>query len=189
MERIRAHLSFANVAAALALVFSMTGGAIAATGGFSGGGTLRACANEEGTLKLLKAGKHCKKGQKAVSWSQTGPTGAKGAAGAPGAGGPAGANGAAGSPGASAVNLWARVAADGTLQAGSGVVAVTGTDPYEVQFNREITKCGATATVNSGAFAVAFANTILGASPRNVLVVLATEGSISPRDFTVTVPC
>src|SRR5665647_3638988 len=85
MERIRRHLSYANVAATLALVFGMSGGAIAATGGFSSGGTLRACANEEGGLKLLQAGKRCKRGQKTVSWSQTGPAGANGAAGATGA--------------------------------------------------------------------------------------------------------
>jgi hypothetical protein len=35
MERIRRHLGFANVAAGLALLFSMSGGAIAATGGFT----------------------------------------------------------------------------------------------------------------------------------------------------------
>ena len=44
MERITRHLSYANVAATLALVFAMSGGAIAATGGFSGGGKLQACA-------------------------------------------------------------------------------------------------------------------------------------------------
>ena len=102
MERIRRHLSFANVAAGLALLFSMTGGAFAATGGFSSGGTLKACANEEGRLKLLKSGEHCRRGQKSISWSQIGPAGAKGAtgaSGAAGAGGPSGAPGAAGADG------------------------------------------------------------------------------------------
>jgi hypothetical protein len=55
----------------------MSGGAIAATGGFSSGGKLQACVNEEGGLKLLKAGKKCKKGQKTVAWDQTGPAGAQ----------------------------------------------------------------------------------------------------------------
>ena len=67
---------------------------------FLSGGTLRACANEEGRLKLLKSGEHCKRGTKSVSWSQTGPAGAPGGRGATGAGGPAGPTGAAGSPGA-----------------------------------------------------------------------------------------
>jgi pilus assembly protein FimV len=100
MERIRRHLSYANVAATLALVFAMTGGAVAATGGFSSGGALRACVNGEGTLKLLKPGKHCGKGQQSVAWDQTGPAGANGAPGVPGTTGAAGAPGATGAKGA-----------------------------------------------------------------------------------------
>lgn len=96
MGRIRRHPSYANVVATLALVLAMSGGAVAATGGFSSGGTLKACVNEEGAIRLLKAGKGCKKGQKAVSWNETGPAGAKGAA---GTAGPAGASGPAGAKG------------------------------------------------------------------------------------------
>lgn len=99
MKRIRAHLSYANVAATLAVLFAMSGGAIAATGGFSSGGTLRACVNEEGGVKLLKAGGHCGRGKKTVAWNVTGPAGAKGAAGASGAAGAAGAQGKEGSAG------------------------------------------------------------------------------------------
>jgi hypothetical protein len=101
MERICRHLSYANVAATLALVFAMSGGAIAATGGFTSNGKLQACVNGEGTLKLLTAGKHCRKGQKTVAWNQTGPSGAPGA---PGASGPTGAAGGAGSHGAAGAN-------------------------------------------------------------------------------------
>lgn len=68
MERIRRHLSYANVAATLALVFAIGGTGYAATGGFTSGGKLQACAAGDGTLKLLKPGKKCKKGQKAVAW-------------------------------------------------------------------------------------------------------------------------
>jgi len=100
MKRIRAHLSYANVMATIAVLFAMSGGAIAATGGFSSGGTLRACANSEGVIRLLKPGKHCGKGLSAVSWNQAGPAGAKGATGATGAAGAAGATGASGSQGA-----------------------------------------------------------------------------------------
>jgi hypothetical protein len=50
-------------------------------------------------LKLLKAGKHCKRGQKTVSWSQTGPAGAPGAKGGTGATGATGAIGTAGAMG------------------------------------------------------------------------------------------
>jgi len=96
---MRKHLTYANVLATLALVFAMTGGAIAATGGFSSGGTLRACVNEEGGLKLVKAGKRCGAGRKAVAWNVTGPAGPKGTAGAVGAAGAAGPQGAAGKNG------------------------------------------------------------------------------------------
>jgi hypothetical protein len=81
MERIGQHLSYANVAATLALVFAMSGGAIAATGGFTAASSsIKACVGSNGVLKVLK-GKKCKSGQKAVSWSQQGPAGAKGATG------------------------------------------------------------------------------------------------------------
>jgi hypothetical protein len=93
MARIRAHVTYANVAATLALVLAMSGGAIAATGGFASGGTLRACVNDEGRLKLLEAGKRCGKGKKTVSWNQNGPAGSKGATGAPGTAGANGING------------------------------------------------------------------------------------------------
>jgi len=113
MERIRSHLSYANVAATLALVFGMTGGAVAATGGFSSGGKLQACANEEGTLKLLKVGKKCKRGQKTVAWNQTGPAGPKGANGAPGAPGAQGGQGGQGPQGTAVA--YAHVLATGEL--------------------------------------------------------------------------
>jgi hypothetical protein len=100
MERIRRHVSYANVAATLALVFAMSGVGYAASGGFTSGGKLQACVNEEGTLKLLKAGKHCAKGQKPVAWNQTGPPGANGAPGVTGIAGPVGATGAVGAVGA-----------------------------------------------------------------------------------------
>jgi hypothetical protein len=127
MERIRRHLSYANVAATLALVFAMTGGAIAATGGFTSGGKLQACVNEEGGLKLLKAGKHCKGGQKTVAWNQTGPAGAKGAPGASGAVGVTGAQGGQGGQGPQGTALaYAHVTQAATLDTtnSSGVVDV-----------------------------------------------------------------
>ncbi|HXD55525.1 MAG TPA: hypothetical protein VN618_12270 [Solirubrobacteraceae bacterium] len=89
MKGLKRHLSYANVAATLALVFAMTGGAIAATGGFTSGGKLQACVGSGGTLKLLKSGRRCHPGQQRVSWSQTGPRG------------PAGPSGLAGQTGAS----------------------------------------------------------------------------------------
>jgi len=100
MKRITRHLSYANIMATVAVVFAMAGGAIAATGGFTSGGKLQACVNEEGRVKLLKSGERCKRGTKSVSWSQSGPAGAKGAPGVPGASGAAGVAGAQGAVGA-----------------------------------------------------------------------------------------
>ena len=94
MGRVGQHLSYANVAATLALVFAMSGGAIAATGGFAAASSaIKACVGSDGVLKVQK-GKRCKRGQRAVSWNQHGPAGAKGATGATGPSGLAGLNGA-----------------------------------------------------------------------------------------------
>ncbi|HEX3909658.1 MAG TPA: hypothetical protein VHW67_03010 [Solirubrobacteraceae bacterium] len=148
MQRISRHLSYANVAATLALLFAMGGGAIAATGGFSPGGTLRACVNEEGALRLLKSGKLCRKGQKVVTWNQTGPvgargaTGATGAAGAPGVTGAKGANGPEGPAGEGANVKWGSISTTGHVLAGQGVVAAADTvGHYAVAFDQDITQC------------------------------------------------
>ena len=117
MEGTRRHLSYANVMATVAVVFAMSGGAIAATGGFSGSEEkLKACVGGNGVMRLLK-GKRCSRGQKTVAWNQEGPAGAKGPAGAAGAAGPAGSQGPQGPQGASgtpASTAWA------TLNEGGG---------------------------------------------------------------------
>jgi hypothetical protein len=100
MERIRQHVSYANVVATLALVFAMSGGAIAATGGFTAASSgIKACVGGNGVLRIL-TGKKCKSGQKTVSWSQQGPAGARGPTGAQGATGATGPTGTAGLNGA-----------------------------------------------------------------------------------------
>jgi hypothetical protein len=158
MEGIGRHVSYANVAATLALVFAMSGGAIAASGGFSSGGQLQACVNEEGVLKLLKGGKKCKKGQKAVSWNQTGPAGtpgAKGVVGAPGATGATGADGATGAEGPKGGNgesanvKWASIGEEAQIKAGKGVVgaalANTPIKHYAIAFDQDMTNCAVVA--------------------------------------------
>jgi hypothetical protein len=87
MERIRQHLSYSNVVATLALVFAMSGGAIAATGGFATApSSIKACVGAHGVLKIL-TGKKCKSGQKTVTWNKQGPAGARGATGTSGTAG------------------------------------------------------------------------------------------------------
>jgi hypothetical protein len=165
MERIRKNLSFANVAAALALFVALGGTSYAATGGFSSDGTLKACANEEGSIRLLKPGRHCHKGQTPVAWNQAGPAGTPGAKGAPGAPGTVGAPGTAGAKGAegpegaggregtseeAADIKWASITAPGAIQAANGVVAAVYTSGqyYAVAFDSDITNCALTATSN-----------------------------------------
>jgi hypothetical protein len=155
MEGIGRHLSYANVAATLALVFAMSGGAIAASGGFSSGGKLQACVNGEGGLRLLKPGKHCARGQKTVAWNQEGPAGtagAKGADGAPGAAGGQGGEGPKGLNGESANVKWASISPAGTILVAHGVVAsvLTGSHHYAVAFDTDITNCAVVATQNEG---------------------------------------
>jgi hypothetical protein len=151
MKRITKHASYANVAATLAVVLAMSGGAIAATGGFANGGALRACVNQEGGLRLLKSGKKCKKGQSVIGWSQVGPKGLTGVQ------GPAGAAGTPGAPGAPAVTLWAEVDASGRVVASSGVTNVIGNAEGRVfTFNRDISKCGVSATLNEGPASVVY---------------------------------
>ena len=147
-----------NAVGFLALFIALGGVGYAATGGFSSGGTLRACVGSNGVLKL--ASKKCAKGQKAVSWNQTGPAGVpgvKGVAGAPGSNGAAGATGAAGQNGADAQGTteWARVDESGNLIAGRGVTAtsVSGTAMI-VTFDRDVSKCALLATQNTGASTV-----------------------------------
>ncbi len=95
-QSIRKHLNPTTVVAFVALVFAMTGGAFAATGG-SGNGNSPAKA----TASVTHASVAAKKKKKAAApTSKPGPAGPKGATGAAGSAGPAGAAGAKGENGA-----------------------------------------------------------------------------------------
>jgi hypothetical protein len=90
---IRTHLSYSNVAATLALVFALTGGAFAATSHPGSGSTgSKASASVRPVARTAKAKSKTKA-------SPRGPAGPKGATGATGPAGPTGPAGAAGSKG------------------------------------------------------------------------------------------
>jgi hypothetical protein len=192
MERIWRHLSYANVAATLALVLAMCGGAIAATGGLSSGAKLQACVNGEGAIRLLKSGKHCKRGQKTVSWNQTGPQGspgAKGATGATGATGPIGLTGASGQP---SNVMWGQIEEDGILEAGHGVTGVTNVkSPYTVTFERDITHCAVVATMNTnGIVSNVVTNVTTGLGNKAEVWILNHElSSAVSADFSIIAVC
>jgi hypothetical protein len=97
-QAIRKHLSYANVAATMALVFALTGGAVAATGHGGGSAPAKATASVGRTGSNLTLATIAKK-KKAAPKSTRGPAGPKGATGATGATGPAGATGPVGPTG------------------------------------------------------------------------------------------
>ena len=95
MAQAGSHLSYANVAATLAIVLAASGVGIAAIPGK--GGVIRSCyAKKTGALRVIDTGKRCKRGEKLLTWNNKGATGAPGL---PGAKGDPGPQGAAGTPG------------------------------------------------------------------------------------------
>ena len=76
---LRPHLTFANVASALALFVAVAGGAYAATRGGSDD-LIHACVNKRtGVIRRVGAGKHCRKSKEvALVWNKRGPQGRPG---------------------------------------------------------------------------------------------------------------
>jgi hypothetical protein len=127
---VRKRITYANVAATLALVFAMSGGALAAK-------HYVITSTKQINPKVLRALK--------------GKTGATGATGANGTPGPQGKEGKEGKEGPPATALWARVGPDGTLRKGRGAVSSKelGKGEYEVVFDRNVSACAYEATVGS----------------------------------------
>jgi hypothetical protein len=175
-RRFRPRLPFANVAATLALVLAASGLAVAATPQSSK--VIRACAKKSnGALRLISKGS-CRKSEKAVSWSQTGPQGPAGVAGA------AGAAGAKGDPGTPATKLFAQVKSNGTLNTGSPGVLTTraATGTYLLSFPEDISHC--VALVNQGAipiFTTPASNT--GSVTGHAHAVLTSAGGTYPGGY------
>lgn len=190
-----------NAVGFLALFVALGGVGYAATGGFTSNGKLQACVNEEGRLKLLQAGQHCKKGQKAVAWNQSGPagaigaTGATGAAGASGATGPPGVAGGRGADGEGTDISWATVTEQGTLENGRRVVKSELRVPgnYLVTFDHDVSECSVVATSNVNS-SVRIVSSILRSPEGNAAqVVVATlnleTNKIESTPFSVVADC
>jgi hypothetical protein len=80
LRRIRVRASYANVAATVALVLAVGGGAFAVAKIPDSKGVIHSCldtaAPDKGSLRVTD--KACKAGEKALAWNQTGPKGARG---------------------------------------------------------------------------------------------------------------
>jgi hypothetical protein len=82
---IQSRLSYANVAATVALILALGGGAYAAATFVAPNGQINACVDRKGRMTLVKATTKCPKGKRKIAWNQTGVPGASGPPGAPGA--------------------------------------------------------------------------------------------------------
>jgi hypothetical protein len=190
-----------NALGALALFVALGGVSYAASGGFTSGGELQACASESGTLTLLKSGKHCKHGQKQVTWNQTGPQGqpgAKGATGSPGAAGAAGAIGATGPKGSTGESgqpsnvMWAKINTSGEVVNGEGVSddELTGAGTYKVSFDQDVSQCAVVATENEGTSNEHFVSLVEQQGGNKALVVLINNsGGNVTGGFSIIAVC
>ncbi len=116
-QALRRHLSYANVAATLALVFALTGGALAA--GSNGGGS-GAGAKASASAAAVHAAAAKKSKKRTAPAGRPGPRGPAGPAGAGGPAGPAGPTGPTGATGPAGTN-----GTNGTGTAGANGTSVT----------------------------------------------------------------
>jgi hypothetical protein len=149
---MRRRLNYANVVATLALVFAMSGGALAANHYLIN-------STKQINPKVLKKLKGA-----TGKTGTTGTPGTPGALGGPGKEGPLGKEGPrgkegeegpAGEPGQSATKLWAVVAEAGALVRGSGAVSSekAATGLYFVKFDKDITGCSWVGMIGTTGFA------------------------------------
>jgi hypothetical protein len=185
-----------NAVAYLALFVMLGGSAYAASGGFVGNdGVVHACAKKKGgSVRLVKPGKKCRKGERIVTWSQHGPagprgatgaTGAMGATGPRGAGGANGRNGQQGAAGAPATKYFATVSDNGTDRKGTATGSKrVDVGKYNVTFGANVSSCTAVATTGGAA-------TLTGSIHSGTVSVFSGEkfsgGGFTPDSHTVAV--
>src|SRR5262249_14138660 len=143
-NRLRSHLTFANVASGLALFMAIGGGGALAIGAIGGGDeTLHACyvtkgdpdeGTSAGEVHLLLKGSKCDKGERASPSNAQAPQGPAGVPGPQGEPGADGAKGADGAPGANGTALaFGSVNAQGVLdtsQSSSNVTSLRASEGY-----------------------------------------------------------
>jgi hypothetical protein len=130
MRLIRRHLSYANVASTLALVFAMGGGAYAALSPVRDGVIHTCLRKSNGALRVVRAGARCGRRERALAFDQRGPVGPRGATGAQGPIGKTGATGKTGRTGAAGRSVTSATLGLGNTacpSGGSSFTTVSGT--------------------------------------------------------------
>ncbi|HEY6526008.1 MAG TPA: hypothetical protein VIY10_19645 [Solirubrobacteraceae bacterium] len=126
MRLIRRHLSYADVASTLALVFAMGGGAYAAIAPASNGVIHTCFRTSGGAVRVVRAGARCGRHERALAFNQRGPVGRRGATGAQGATGKTGATGRTGRTGAAGRSIASATLGVGNAACPSGGSSFTG---------------------------------------------------------------
>jgi hypothetical protein len=123
---IRRHLSYANVASTLALVFAMGGGAYAALSPVHNGVIHTCYRTGNGTLRVVRAGARCTRRERALAFNQRGPVGPRGATGPQGRTGKTGAAGKTGRAGTAGRSVTSATLGVGNASCPSGGSSFTG---------------------------------------------------------------
>jgi hypothetical protein len=130
MRLISRHLSYANVAATLALVFAMGGGAYAALAPVHDGVIHTCLRKSNGALRVVRAGARCGRRERALAFDQRGRVGPRGATGAQGPIGKTGGTGKTGKTGAAGRSVTSATLGVGNVtcpSGGSSFTTVSGT--------------------------------------------------------------
>jgi hypothetical protein len=72
LARFRPRITFANVVSSLALFVALGGAALATSKYVGSDGKINGCIQHQGTLRVVKAGKSCNKGEQSLQWNQRG---------------------------------------------------------------------------------------------------------------------
>src|SRR4051812_32887088 len=103
-DRVRSHLTYANVVVTILAFVVLGGGTLALAAIPSSSGALTACSKKQGgAVRIIDERKKCKRGERRLTWNQKGQAGLPGPAGQPGA---SGKDGAKGDSGAAATKLF-----------------------------------------------------------------------------------